>query len=65
MTPRAAFEYQYVSNAAYTGELHSGKKQGKGSCTWTNGNKYVGEYKNNKREGYGVYTWSHGSTYEG
>ena len=42
----------------YTGDLHEGKKHGKGVCIWKNGNRYEGYFVNNKREGHGVFTWA-------
>ena len=49
----------------YSGEMQSGKPQGKGKTTWKNGNTYEGEYVKGKRQGYGVYTFFDGEKYEG
>ena len=48
----------YVDLGTYVGEWQNGKPNGKGTFTYTNGNKYVGEYKNYKRNGQGTYTFA-------
>ena len=40
-------------------------ENGKGTMTWTDGDKYVGEYKDGKTHGQGTYTWANGNKYVG
>lgn len=49
----------------YDGEIVNGKKEGKGTMTWTNGDKYVGEWRDNKRNGKGTITFANGNKYDG
>jgi len=49
----------------YVGEVKNGKRHGKGTFTWPNGNKYVGDFKDDKRTGQGTYTWGSGGNYVG
>lgn len=53
-----------ISNG-YDGEWKDGKRSGRGTHEYTNGNSYVGEWKDGKRNGHGAYTWSNGATYVG
>ncbi|MBF0549990.1 MAG: hypothetical protein HQK60_05595 [Deltaproteobacteria bacterium] len=49
----------------YQGECKGGKRHGKGTYIWTNGNTYEGEYEDGKRHGPGVFTWANGNKYQG
>ncbi len=40
-------------------------QNGKGSATYSDGNKYVGEWKDGKRNGKGKYTFANGNNYDG
>lgn len=51
--------------AAYTGEFHLGKKQGKGVKTWARGDRYEGDFADDYMEGWGVYTWGAKSLFAG
>ncbi len=46
------------------GQYNKGKKNGKGTCLYTNGNKYKGDWVNDQKVGQGVFTWSDGDRYE-
>ena len=39
----------------YEGDLVEGKKHGKGTYIWPNGNKYIGEWENNIINGKGEF----------
>ena len=39
----------------YEGEFLQGKKNGKGTYFWNNGNRYEGEYLNDSKHGKGVF----------
>ena len=39
----------------FIGELKNGKKEGKGTAYYNNGDKYEGEFKNDLRDGYWIY----------
>ena len=47
------------------GEFNSGDFEGKGICTWPDGDKYVGELKDGKQHGKGIYVFSDGTEYDG
>ena len=49
----------------YEGDLINGKKQGKGTYTWPNGNKYIGEWKDNIINGKGEFIFNTGAKYNG
>jgi hypothetical protein len=56
--------------AAYAGEFHQGKKQGRGMKTWPWGDRYEGEFSDDYKDGWGTYTWGArtlfaGDRYEG
>ena len=53
------------SNGFYRGELKDGFPHGKGTITYSNGEKYVGEWKNNTLNGNGTYTYPDGASYVG
>ena len=49
----------------YKGAWKNGKKTGKGTYNFANGNKYVGEFKDNDKSGIGTFTWWDGENYVG
>ena len=50
----------------YEGEFKNGKKEGRGTMTYTNKYEYTGEWKNGKKEGKGTYIYkSSKDMYEG
>ena len=51
--------------SGYQGEMVNGKKEGKGTYLFKNGDKYEGYWKNNKMEGKGVYQSNDGAKYDG
>ena len=65
----------FDSGEKYVGEWKDGKKHGKGTYIYTNGEKeeeleavsssYVGEFKDGKRHGHGTYRHTSGSKYVG
>ena len=52
-------------DGTYVGTQLNGKQHGKGTFTWSNGDKYEGDFVNGIRQGKGTYTWSNGNNYEG
>ena len=46
--------YIYSDNSKYEGELLDGKKNGKGTCFFPNGDKYIGNWVNGKMQGEGI-----------
>ena len=53
---------EYYDNGSYTGEFLNGKKHGKGTFTWSDGNRFVGQWRNDKRYGEGTYIYEDGSS---
>ncbi len=49
----------------YIGESINDIPNGKGTQTWSNGDKYVGEFSDGSRNGYGIYTKLDGSIIDG
>ncbi len=49
----------------YEGDLVNGLRQGKGTCTYRNGNVYVGQWKGDRFDGYGVLTFKSGEVLTG
>ena len=49
----------------YDGEYKNGKREGKGTYTFSDGKKYIGSFKNGKMHGQGILTSSSGNSYEG
>ena len=47
--------YTFSDGAVYSGELKSGKPNGKGKTTFPTGDTYEGEYVKGKRQGSGTY----------
>ncbi|MBT3794847.1 hypothetical protein HOG00_00020 [bacterium] len=44
----------------FSDEYKDGKYHGRGTYTWSNGDKYIGEWKDNKKHGKGTYIWGKG-----
>ena len=57
--------YTFNDGAIYSGELKSGKPNGKGKTTFPTGDIYEGEYVKGKRQGSGTYIFTAGEKYEG
>ena len=55
----------YSNGDRYQGQIHDGKRHGRGVYTWPNGDRYEGDFVKNKRTGRGVFTWPNGKRYEG
>ena len=49
----------------YEGDTKGGKKHGKETFTYTNGDKYIGEWKDDKKHGQGACTWPNGDAFVG
>jgi len=47
-------------NTQYKGAMFRGKHAGKGTITWSNGDKYEGDFVDNQVTGKGTITWSNG-----
>lgn len=47
------------------GSWSRGKRAGKGSTNWANGDRYEGDYVENERTGKGLFIWADGDHYEG
>ena len=56
---------QYQSGDKYEGNFEKGKKNGKGTYTYTDGSYYEGFYKNDQRHGQGRYKSHDDSYWEG
>ena len=54
-----------TSRGDYEGNWVDGRKSGKGTYTWKNGDKYIGEWKSNKRNGKGDMFYSNGNIFKG
>jgi hypothetical protein len=51
---------QAAGTAEYRGEFKAGKKHGKGTKTWPNGDRYEGSFVADFKEGVGTYVWGRG-----
>ena len=49
----------------YVGDIINGKRTGKGTLTYINGDKYVGDFVDGSKSGKGTLYFSDGGTYEG
>lgn len=59
---------EYVSadgKYTYSGNFVNDVQNGKGKCTYSNGDTYEGDFVNNQRHGQGTYTWKNGAVYSG
>jgi len=54
-----------VHSGEYTGQSFEGKRQGKGSYKWANGQIYQGSWREDMRNGTGTETWLDGRKYHG
>ena len=45
------YKITYADGSKYIGDLHDGKRDGRGTYTWPDGRKYVGAFKNNRATG--------------
>ncbi len=69
--PVVSDEPRYVTQRFNNGNQYSGyvnasgKKQGKGTYVWANGDKYVGDFMNDQATGQGIYYSHEGWRYEG
>ena len=56
----------HIKKEHYIGLLIGGKKEGKGTCFYKNGDKYEGNFKDDKKEGKGTYMYNEkGEMYQG
>jgi archaellum component FlaF (FlaF/FlaG flagellin family) len=56
---------RFGNGNVYVCQMKGRKRNGYGTCTYTDGKKYIGEWKDNERNGYGTYTWANGEKYVG
>jgi len=49
----------------YQGEFRNGRRHGKGTYVWANGDAYEGEFADDKPHGAGMYRFASGDRYEG
>lgn len=54
-----------VTTSTFEGEFLEGKKHGKGTLTWANGDRYEGDWVDNKMQGKGTKFHRSGDRYEG
>lgn len=54
-----------VDRSQYAGDWKDGVFEGKGTYSWSDGDKYTGQWKNDLIEGKGTYVWADGDKYEG
>ena len=49
----------------YEGEMRDGKRHGRGTYVWANGDRYEGEYRDGHEHGRGTFVWANGDRYDG
>lgn len=49
----------------YEGEMRDGKRHGRGTYVWANGDRYDGEWRNGNRHGYGTVVTANGGRFDG
>ena len=59
------FKTENYNNGKYIGEFNNGKREGKGTYYFNDGERYEGDWKNNKQEGKGIYYYKNGNKYDG
>jgi len=57
--------YYKEQNTVYRGSFANGKRDGRGTMNYANGNIYIGYWKENKWNGFGTLSWFNGDRYEG
>ena len=55
----------FKDGRVYEGQIHKGKKNGRGKLLFPNGQAYEGDWLEGERHGRGEYRWKDGSHYEG
>lgn len=64
--PERAPDYEYQTGTQYFGPLANGEPaDGRGTMSYSGGNRYDGEYRNGKRNGCGTFTFANGRSYVG
>ncbi|MBW4490184.1 MAG: pentapeptide repeat-containing protein [Trichocoleus desertorum ATA4-8-CV12] len=59
-------DYKYQTGTQYFGPLANGEPaDGRGTMSYSGGNRYDGEYRNGKRNGCGTFTFANGRSYVG
>ena len=46
-----------IGGVYYEGDIAENRPEGRGICSWSDGNKYDGEWKQGKMHGFGIHTW--------
>ncbi len=54
-----------LGEQTYEGDVRGGNYHGRGTYTWSNGNRYVGDFVDGNFTGRGTYTWADGGRYDG
>ena len=49
----------------YEGQMRDGRRNGRGTFTYADGNRYEGEFRDGKIHGRGTYAWANGERYKG
>lgn len=55
----------YSDGSKYVGELHNGKRDGRGLYLWVDGDMWYGPWSNDSRSGYGIYMRYNGNWFKG
>ncbi|KAH3762785.1 2-isopropylmalate synthase [Pelomyxa schiedti] len=64
-TTMMVVDHSVANNGAYTGRLVDNQRDGKGTCTWQNGQTFYGDWKYDNMHGRGMYTWLDGDSHTG
>ena len=59
------FKTKYYDNGRFEGDFINGKKTGRGTYYFNNGDRYEGNFINGERTGKGTYYFNNGNTYKG